>query len=93
MGFESQEAAESFAEAAEFRADQKREERLLEPQPHKDDEKTLAQIEAIGAMTRWTTALEDAYHLGRIRGRMEGAEAMAATLSATLSATLAKITG
>ena len=31
MGFESQEAAESFAEAAEFRADQLREERLLEP--------------------------------------------------------------
>ena len=33
MGFESQEAAERWAEAAEFRADQKREEALLQEKP------------------------------------------------------------
>ena len=32
MGFESQEAAERWAESAEFRADQLKEERMLEPE-------------------------------------------------------------
>lgn len=86
MGFETQEEAERFAENIEFLADSRKEEALLNPKgPHADDRKTLAQIVALARYDYpLAGAMDDAYHLGRLRGRMEGAVAAAEKIGKAL---------
>ena len=54
--------------------------------PHQDDRKTLSQLADLGVIAGgWVQLLDDAYHLGRIRGRLEGAEAFSATLTEAIN--------